>query len=241
MRKLNAYELNLLFRNGFDVEFVAKFPEDYPIEYIVQNSEFRGINFFLNKNVLIPRIETEEVIEIATKHTKFSKKILFVDIGTGSGCIGISFAKILEENQKDFTGYLSDVSKKALKVAKINAEIILQKNRKIKILHSDLFKNYPSKIRFDLIFANLPYVPKYRKLADSLKYEPKKALLGGGDGLEFIRKLVKQLPQRLKKSGIAIFEIDHTHDKFFLNQNKFIVQIIKDSFQKNRFAILKLK
>lgn len=264
-RRFTPYELNLIFKAEFDLEEVAQNIELYqPVEYYLELAEFRHQLFKVNSHTLIPRVETEEIIEIALNilAEKFAEKkfIFFSDIGTGSGCIGISFALELIKRQIHFHGFLSDYSKDAIKVALKNAQDILNSNAKIyegdsefvvsrnkfetnilRVTQEDLRTNKPFE-KVDFMFANLPYIPSARipNLDTSVKnYEPISALDGGNDGLDLIRILITKSSNAIKKGGVLILEVDDTHtsipDEFLKD---FRSQIIKDSFDRNRFWVL---
>lgn len=172
-----------------------------PWEYISGETEFRGYKFNVNSNVLIPRIETEQLVDIAKKNLEGIKNI--VDIGTGSGCIAISFAKELNNN---IPIYALDISKDALDLAQDNArlnnvekQIIFKKNH----LLEDLKFESPT-----LYIANLPYIPTdmYNKLDRSVHdFEPKLALEAGKDGLRYYKQILKQIP---KVNNVLIIEIE---------------------------------
>ena len=199
-----------------------------PDEYVLGKAKFYGQDFFVSPDVLIPRVETEEIIDIVCHPAGW--RGLIADVGTGSGCIGIT----LGHKFPQATVYLSDISDKALEIARKNAtqEIILKSN---------LLENYPD-ILFDVIVANLPYIPTkriLRLLAAVRKYEPILALDGGPKGTTIINRLLSQLPKYLKPTGIAILEIDDTHTlKSFKIPKVFKAEIKKDQFGRNRFLIL---
>lgn len=196
-----------------------------PVAYLIGHKEFFGLSFLVNKNTLIPRPETEILVEEALKIIENKKnKILCVDIGTGSGNIIISLAKKTRNKKEEFIGL--DLSAKALKIAKINARLnkVIEK---IKFFKSDLlkkvFENYPLLIGYNsiVLIANLPYVPSenLKKLNSpetaGLKFEPKLALNGGLDGLNFYRKLASQIKKALKnnKNIILLCEINFDQGK----------------------------
>lgn len=187
-----------------------------PLAYILGYKEFYGLEFKVNKNVLVPRPETELIVdEVLSLISHSSHPITIIDVGTGSGCIIISLAKIL--NLKFFT---IDISPKALVVAKKNAKLHDVFDN-IKFIHGNLIepilKN--KKLIIDncelIITANLPYLtPKQIKESPTIKREPRLALVAGHDGLKYYKKLIGQIRQ-LKNSRpdirITIFcEIDHT-------------------------------
>lgn len=219
MRKFDPRELTELIKFGIDPFSVNQ--TSIPVEYITEKALFYNRYFKVNKNVLIPRIETEEIISIVVKNFKKKKNIFFADVGTGSGAIGITL--FLELNKTgNATGYLSDISEKALKIARDNAKTLIKKlDKKVQNFHfikSDLFNNFPEKLKkkLDFIVANLPYIPKDRisKLPQSVKnFEPYLALNGGEDGLTIIKKFLKIAPLYLANDGIIILEVDDSHCK----------------------------
>ena len=200
---------------------------DIPQEYKTGFAKFYGRSFFVNKNVLIPRVETEEIIDIIRQcHSELVSGSTICDLGCGSGCIGITLALELNSNVT-----LIDISDKALKIAKINAKRL---NAKVRIIKHDLLDDG----EYDLVVANLPYIPhrRIKNLESSVKnYEPHLAIDGGKHGLEIIYRLLNNC-----KAKIIILEIDDTHKiSDFKKHGK--VKIIKDQFRRNRFLILKTK
>ena len=193
-----------------------------PPEYTMEKAIFYGQEFIVSPDILIPRIETEEIINMVPE-----PKII-ADVGCGCGCIGITLAKKFP----DATVYLSDISEAALKIARRNS-------KKETIITSDLLSHYPKNLYFDAIVANLPYIPTDRinKLPGSVKnFEPHLALDGGPNGTTLINKLLSQLPKHLKPGGLAILEIDDTHTlKDFKIPKNFKAKIKKDQFGRNRF------
>jgi len=171
-----------------------------PWEYICGEAEFRGYKFFVTSNVLIPRIETEQIVDIAKENLEGIKNI--VDIGTGSGCIAISLAKELEDN---IPIYSIDISIEALDIAKNNAELNNVKN-KISFKQNNLLEGLACESP-TLYIANLPYIPTdmYNKLDKSVHdFEPKLALEAGNDGLKYYKELFEQIPN----GNILIIEIE---------------------------------
>ena len=188
-------------------KFINERLNNRPIAYIVGNREFMGLDFFVTEGVLIPRPDTEvlveEVIELAKK--KGAKNIL--DIGTGSGAITVSLAKYLE-NVKVTSVDISDI---ALEIGKRNA-ISNEVDDRINFVKSDLFTNIDKETKFDIIVSNPPYIK--REVIDTLDkqvkdYEPYNALEGGVDGLDFYRAITKQAKEYLKKGGILAYEVGH--------------------------------
>lgn len=220
-----------------------------PVEYVTGHCGFYGRDFFVDKRVLIPRVEEEDFIRLALTYLPSSFNLhpstfSFADLGTGSGILGITLCKELLALGVQPIVYLSDISKDALKVTKRNVARLLQEEDlpRVNILKSDLFDNYPPDLKFDLIVANLPYIPSDRipKLHSSVRdFEPHLALDGGADGLKLINKCVQRLPSRLKPRGTAILEIDETHRlSNFPKIKNLTYQLEKDQFGKVRFLVV---
>tara|TARA_B100001750_G_C15429295_1_gene557288 strand:- start:175 stop:918 length:744 start_codon:yes stop_codon:yes gene_type:complete len=172
-----------------------------PLQYIEEEMSFYDIYIDVNQHVLIPRPETEFFVETVIDKVKNPKKI--IDVGTGSGCIGLSLAKHFNNAEV----HLTDISSEALNVAEENSN----KNEiDVRIYKSNLLKEV-SDNDFDLIVANLPYIPS-NELQDLpievLNYEPILALDGGKDGLDLIAKLVKEANNKLTSNGLLALEID---------------------------------
>jgi len=208
-----------------------------PIAYILGFKEFWKNKFKINKSSLIPRPDTEIVVEETLKEIKKNESKQILDIGTGSGCIILS---VLNERKKSF-GYGIDVSKKALNLAKSNAKIQHINNR-IKFLKSDIDNYYYGK--YDLILSNPPYI----KLSDlnvldkDIKcFEPNLALNGGIDGFSKIRKVIKQSSLLIKKKGKLILEIGLNQaikTEEILKINDFYInRIVKDFSGVNRCIV----
>tara|TARA_A100001035_G_C27721522_1_gene472205 strand:+ start:69 stop:911 length:843 start_codon:yes stop_codon:yes gene_type:complete len=208
---LNKTRENLLINLGqnIDRKNVKKFEKlirrrslNEPIAYILKKKEFWSRNFEINNNTLIPRPETELMVEKLVYIYK-QKKINILDIGTGSGCILISL--LSELKQSNCIGI--DISKKALKIAIKNSKKNNQKNN-IKFLNRSLSNFYHKK--FDLIVSNPPYIRTrdIKNLDRSIKYyEPKIALDGGNDGLDVIKKVIYKSKEILKVNGLLALEI----------------------------------
>jgi release factor glutamine methyltransferase len=169
-----------------------------PIAYIVGQKNFFGRNFIVSRSTLIPRPESEDIFE-AINNIKLGYIKNVIDVGSGSGCLGIT-AK-LEHPFFDIT--LIDISKRALKIAKINA---LRLDAKIHILHSNLLKSYFKTA--DLIIANLPYVDITWERSPETNYEPKQAIIARNGGLQLIKKLIIQASGKLTHNGYLILEAD---------------------------------
>lgn len=187
--------------------FLKRVGQGEPPEYVMAQVEFYGCNLHLSEKVLIPRVETEILVDKAVKlieKEEPSGKILW-DICTGSGCIGLS----LKRKIPSLLVSLSDICSDALQVCKNNAA---SNNLDVEILMGDLFEPFQGK-RADYIFCNPPYITRkeYEDLEPSVKnYEPVKALIGGDTGLEFYERLAKALPDYLKPQAKVFLEIGST-------------------------------
>jgi len=174
-----------------------------PLPYLLGHWEFFGLDFYVSPAVLIPRPETELLVEAALGWLKAHPyRRRAIDVGTGSGCIAISLATALS----DLDLYATDISFKALQVAQINVGR-MQVNPRLQLIQTDLLRSLQGP--FDLIIANLPYIP-WKKL-DGLKVtqnEPRLALDGGQDGLRLITSLLQLSPSRLAKPGCILLEIE---------------------------------
>ena len=208
-----------------------------PVAYIIGHKEFWKEKFKVNSNVLIPRPDTEIIVEevLKTIPLKSSKNIL--DIGTGSGCIILS---ILRDRNKCYANAL-DISIKALKVAKHNAKIQQLENR-IRFINSNIDKFCNGK--YDIIISNPPYIKSLsiKKLDDDVRlYEPKLALDGGNDGFFQIREVIKKSSILIKKKGKLFLEIGFNQvnetNKLLLNNKFYVNKIVKDLGKKNRCII----
>lgn len=183
-----------------------------PVAYIVGNREFMGLDFYVQEGVLIPRPDTEVLVEELIEICKDKENLNILDIGTGSGAITISLAKYLNtSNVKSF-----DISDVALEVGKKNA-ISNEVDNRIEFIKSDLFSAIKDKdIKFDVIVSNPPYIPKkdIKTLHTQVKdYEPYIALEGGDDGLDFYRSITEQSKLYLKENGILAYEVGHNQAK----------------------------
>ena len=176
-----------------------------PVAYILNKKEFWNENYFVDKRVLIPRPETEILIELLLKKIKDKNKAYKVlDLGCGSGCLLISFLKEMHKSQ----GIGVDISSNALEVAKKNIELHNLNNR-AKLVRIDLL-NLHTKDKFDVIFSNPPYLSSsdYAKLSDDVKnFEPKQALVGGFNGVLYYKKIITIAQLALKKNGYLALEL----------------------------------
>ena len=211
--------------------------QNRPIAYILGFKDFWKYKFQVDKNVLIPRPETEIIIEQALKNLpKLSKKNI-LDIGTGSGCIIISIIK----ERENCKATAIDKSLKALKVAKLNAEMH-QVQKKIKFLNIDVDKYFANK--YDLIVSNPPYIKDIEILSldkDVKLNEPKLALSGGKSGLNKVFKVIKKSQELLKTNGKLILEIGDKQSKkvkkYLIKNNFNQIKIFKDLSGKKRCVV----
>ncbi|MDD3773763.1 MAG: peptide chain release factor N(5)-glutamine methyltransferase [Patescibacteria group bacterium] len=200
---------------------VKKRASRFPVAYILGEQEFYGRKFKVNKNVLIPRPETEKIIELVLKKIKEmphfakgfpglsfgQKKLKILDLGTGSGCIAITLANELDKQKVKYQITASDISCDALKIAKENAKKLIHRNHhekkpkesQIHFIKKDIFQNIKGK--FNIIVANLPYV-KAKEIKNELKFEPQLALLDQKQ----IPQMLKNYKKYLKNQGCLIYE-----------------------------------
>ena len=211
-----------------------------PVAYLINKKEFWKGEFFVNKDVLIPRPDTELIIEQVLKIYPKDSQLQVLDIGTGSGCILLS---ILKERSK-FYGTGIDISKKSVNISKFNAKQLNLINR-VKFFHSsvDNFKIG----KYDLIVSNPPYIEffnlKYLE-KDVINFEPKLALSGGSDGFSKIRKVISKAKNLIKKNGKFILEIGFNQKnkvkKILKEEGFYINKAIKD-YGKNDRCIISTK
>ena len=231
--KININQKQLkLYRN-----LVTRRKYGEPVAYILNKKEFWKYNFYVDRNVLIPRPDTEIIIEETLKLLKKDEKKLVLDIGTGSGCIIISLAK---ERSKLY-GSAIDISKKAIKVAKINAKIHQLKNR-INFYNSSVDNFFKGK--YDLIISNPPYIRDYKIKCldkDIICYEPLVSLNGGPSGSLVLNKVIKKSSSLIKIGGKLILEIGYDQRleimKLLRNNGFYLNKIIKDYAKNDRCVI----
>mgnify|MGYP001386315437 CR=1 FL=1 len=202
-----------------------------PVAYIIGNKEFMSKNFFINHKSLIPRPETELLIDPIIKIYK-DKKLFFLDIGIGSGCILLSILNYLRNSR----GIGIDICKKTLANSRINLKRFKLSNR-AKLLHKsvDEIRN----IKFDLVLSNPPYVLKrdIKRLSNDIqRFEPRIALDGGNDGLDVIKKVIYKSKYILKSNGILALEIgngQYSSVSTLLKTNNFRQKFVLRDYKKN--------
>mgnify|MGYP003977069951 FL=1 len=208
-----------------------------PIAYLLNKKFFWNSEFYVNKNSLIPRPDTEIIIEQVLKLTKNKNKLSVLDIGVGSGCILLTILK----ERKNFYGTGIDISKNSLNICKKNAKNLLLEGR-IKFYKSDVDKFNQGK--YDLIVSNPPYIKrcdlKYLE-SDVIRFEPKLSLDGGLDGLSVIRKVISKSSVLIKKNGKFILEIGFDQKnkviKLLNNKGFYINSTLKDLAMNDRCIV----
>ena len=197
-----------------------------PMQYILNHAEFMGLDFYVDENVLIPRPDTEILVEKVISHfgeTSFE----FLDIGTGSGCIPISILA----NCKNARGISADISEKAIDVAKKNAESNKVTER-LDFINIDILNDFPER-KFDCIVSNPPYIESEvveTLMPDVREFEPHLALDGGADGLTFYRRIADKGYDSLKDGGLLAFEIGY-------NQGESVSRIMNEKGYRNTEVI----
>jgi len=231
-KKLLSSEQTEIFKN-----LIERRRKKEPIAYLINKKEFWKDEFFVNKDVLIPRPDTELIIEQVLKIYSKKSKLHVLDIGTGSGCIILSILK----ERPNFYGTAIDISKKSINVSKLNAKQLNLSNR-VKFFHSSVDNFIIGK--YDLVVSNPPYIElfnlKYLE-KDVINFEPKLALSGGFDGFSKIRKVINKTKNLIKKNGKFILEIGFNQKnkvKKILRQEGFYVnKTIRDYGENDRCII----
>ena len=220
------------FRN-----LILKRSRGKPLAYLTGIKSFWKYDFKVNEKVLIPRPDTEIIIEQVLKIYKNKNYLNFLEVGVGSGCIALSILK----EKKSFSGTGIDLSQDCIEICRYNAKKLGVNNR-VKLLKSDVDNLIFHK--YDLVVSNPPYIKKFdlNKLnREVINYEPKLALDGGLEGLSVIRKVIKKSSELIKKNGKLILEIGYDQRlpvKKMLNENNFYInRIIKDLAKNDRCII----
>ena len=220
-------------------EAIERYKNGEPIQYIIGDVNFYGNTIKVNKNVLIPRFETEELVEKTIKKikNKFDKKINILDLCTGSGCIAITLKKELNSNIT-----ATDISSDSLAVAKENIKL---NNVDINLIHSDLFQNINDK--FDCIISNPPYISYDETIDDIVKNnEPNIALYAPNNGLYYYEEILKNIKNYLNDKFIIAFEIGYKQGKSLIDiVNKYLkdvnILVEKDLQGRDRFLFIETK
>ena len=220
-------------------EGLEQLKQGIPVQYIVGNVDFYGNTINVNKNVLIPRFETELLIDKTIKYIKnnFKHHVDILDIATGSGCIAITLKKEI-----DSTVDASDISEEALKVAQENA---LNNKADINFINSDMLTNITKK--YDIIISNPPYLTKEDDIMDIVKNnEPEIALYAKDNGLYYYDVILKNIKNNLKDKYLIAFEIGYTQGEAIKNLalkylDNINVKIEKDYSNKDRFVFIEPK
>ena len=218
--KINELDKKELIKlNKWNKLTMSLLEKDYPVQYIIGYVDFYGLKINVNEFTLIPRYETEYLIELTLKEIKklnlANPKIL--DLCTGSGAIGLTLKSLLPSSEVT----LSDISKDALMVANKNKNEL---NLDVNIIESDLFKNIPGK--FDVIISNPPYVMTNETLPKEVLYEPHLALYSGPKGIDHIEEIFKNIKSHLNNKYLIALEINEKSEPDITN-------LIKTYFEKN--------
>ena len=207
-----------------------------PIAQIIKKKDFWKYEFIVNNNVLIPRPDTEILIEQALKLVKNKKRLQILDIGIGSGCILMSILK----EKKNFIGTGIDISNKSLQISKVNGQK-LRINNRLRLFKSNIDNFNTGK--YDLIVSNPPYIKKsnLKCLEKDIGFEPKQALDGGLDGLSEIRKVINKSSELIKRSGHFIIEIGFDQKnkvkKILRDKGFYIKKTVKDLSNHDRCIV----
>ena len=212
-----------------------------PLQYVMGYVNFYGNKFIVNENVLIPRFETEELVErtiVKIKEIFKKTNLKILDIGCGSGVIGITLKRFFPDSEVT----LLDISKEALKVAQENAK---QLNADVNFIESDVFENV--KERYDVIISNPPYIMDNEEIEDIVKNnEPHIALYAGKDGLDCYKKIMKDIKQHLNNPYLIAFEIGRYQAPSIINMTNYFlenttIEVKKDLQERDRMIFITKK
>ena len=215
--------------NRIFLEKIERLKNHEPLQYVINKQDFMGFEFYVDKNVLIPQPDTEnlveEVILLSDKIRKNEKiELRILDLCTGSGAIAISISKLIKKSLV----YASDISKEALKIAEENSS---RNAANVLFFESDLFDKISKLYKFDIIVSNPPYIEKnvIKTLSEEVQSEPILALDGGEDGLDFYRKIAEEAKEYLNSNGYLAFEIGY-------NQKESVENILKENGYQNIYS-----
>lgn len=210
-------------------EKVERLKKHEPLQYIINKQEFMGFDFYVDKNVLIPQPDTENLVEEVIFLTEKLRKnerieLRILDLCTGSGAIAVSLSKLI----KKCLVYASDISKDALKIAEENST---RNHANVAFFESDLFEKISDLYKFDIIVSNPPYIERnvIKTLSEEVQNEPVLALDGGEDGLDFYKKIAEESKKYLNANGYLAFEIGY-------NQRETVEDILKENGYKNIYS-----
>lgn len=237
MTNITNKDYELLVQNSGSKlnKIIKKINKGYPVQYAIGNVNFFGYEIIVNKNVLIPRFETEQLVEETLKHLDKNRELNILDLGTGSGCIAITLKKQIPNSNI----IAIDKSIKALKTAIKNAEL---NNVKIHFFKKNISKKVDG--IFDLIISNPPYISKDEQIMESVKkYEPHLALYAKDNGLYFYEKILNLYKNSLSEKGIIALEIGSSQQDQIINLIKSIMpnkdyKCLKDYSGKDRFIFI---
>jgi release factor glutamine methyltransferase len=257
-RQLSPYELNHLLRHGLDPSKLSG-SDNTPVEYLTGYVEFMSREWHVSPATLIPRIETEELLALAIQRLPATgtKPLNWLELGTGSGALGLSWAIALESQGVYHQGWLTDISSAALTVARHNHRELLPTFPNLATLtwlESDLLTKVPDELVFQVVLANLPYIPSATlpALDDSVKnFEPALALDGGPTGFEIIAAALQQLSTHLQPGSQVWLEVDPRHTPEFVRQywpthltttwpNTWKLTSFEDQFGRHRFLLVEI-
>lgn len=213
-------------------EMINKHIKGQPIQYLIGYEYFYGRKFIVNEEVLIPRPETEELVEGVLnrirKQWKNTDQLELVDVGTGSGAIAISLALECEQ----LTVHTVDIAEESIRVAKQNAQEL---HARVHFIHNDLLNYFiEENKRVDIVVSNPPYIPHedWLGLDDVVKnHEPYRALVGGEDGLDFYHRFANDLPKVLKEKSLVAFEVG-------VNQGEQVADILRNAFPNSNVEVV---
>lgn len=223
------------------IKVIRRLLEGEPLQYIIGRQEFMKLNFLVNKDVLIPRQDTEILVEEVINIAEKIPNPVILDLCTGSGAIAVSLAKYIKNSKI----YASDISKNALRLARENAKLNGVLNN-IEFIESNLFDKIKD-LKFDIIVSNPPYIrtDEIKTLNIDVRNEPKLALDGGKDGLDFYKKITENAFQYLNRQGYLCFEIGYDQKIDVLNiikkQGRYIETYSKkDLCQNDRVIVTRI-
>lgn len=226
--KLNNINISLLKKHKFN-QAIRRLINQEPIQYIIGSVNFYGYNFNVTPSVLIPRFETEELVNYTIEYIKkyFRSRVSIIDIGTGSGAIGIT----LKREVRNCNVTLTDISTRALKTAKANAKKL---NAEVNIVKGNMLDPFIKKEeKYDIIISNPPYIKEEEEIMSIVKNnEPHLALYGGNDGLKYYKEILSHVSSILSYKSMIAFEIG-------AGQAKELTKLVKNYFPNSHYEIKK--